>query len=50
MQHSLGCTLQLAFLLKDGEKEQTEEDLRDHPMVQQALDLFEGNIIEIKEV
>ncbi|MCX5974360.1 MAG: DNA polymerase III subunit gamma/tau [Coprothermobacterota bacterium] len=50
IQHSLGCSLQLAFLLKDGEKEQTEENLRDHPMVQQALDLFEGNIIEIKEV
>jgi hypothetical protein len=50
MQHSLGCTLQLTFLLKDGEKEQTEENLRDHPLVQQALDLFEGNIIEIKEV
>jgi DNA polymerase-3 subunit gamma/tau len=50
IQHSLGCALQLAFLLKDGEKEQTEENLRDHPMVQQALDLFEGNIIEIKEV
>lgn len=50
IQHSLGFALQLAFLLRDGEKGQAEENLRDHPIVQQALDLFEGNIIEIKEV
>lgn len=44
----IGSDLELEFILKDG-REENGEELRDHPLVKQALDLFEGTIAEIKE-
>ncbi len=47
MRTVIGSDLELEFILKDGEEE--GEEVKDHPLVKQALDLFGGSIVEIKE-
>lgn len=43
----LGIDLQVELAVSDGPS--AEEDLKEHPLVRQALELFEGMITEIKE-
>jgi DNA polymerase-3 subunit gamma/tau len=50
IEQTLGCKPNLCFMVADEQPPATEQETKDHPLVKQALDLFEGSIIEIREV
>jgi hypothetical protein len=50
IKEACGCQPALCFLVADEQPAMAEVETKDHPLIQQALDLFEGSIIEIREV
>ncbi|MCR4427935.1 MAG: DNA polymerase III subunit gamma/tau [Caldiserica bacterium] len=49
MEETFGVKLFLKCLLGNGESGENAEEIKNHPLVKQTLDLFEGIISEIKE-
>lgn len=49
IEEILGKKYPIKCLLGNGETGETAEEIKSHPLVKQALDLFEGIITEIKE-
>ncbi|MEI6509746.1 MAG: DNA polymerase III subunit gamma/tau [bacterium] len=45
-----GCQPALYFIVADEQPFAAEVETKEHPLIKQALDLFEGSIIEIREV
>ncbi|MCX5970752.1 MAG: DNA polymerase III subunit gamma/tau [Coprothermobacterota bacterium] len=50
IKEACGCQPTLYFLVADEQPPAAEVETKDHPLIKQALDLFEGSIIEIREV
>jgi DNA polymerase-3 subunit gamma/tau len=50
IMEACGCQPTLCFLVADEQPPAAEVETKDHPLIKQALDLFEGSIIEIREV
>jgi len=49
IRETVGLNFSLKCLLSNGEEGESSEEIKNHPLVKQALDLFEGIITEIKE-
>ncbi|MGB9875183.1 MAG: DNA polymerase III subunit gamma/tau [bacterium] len=49
IEETLGVKYALKCLLGNGESGESAEEIKNHPLVKQTLDLFEGIITEIKE-